>query len=113
MIRRPPRSTLFPYTTLFRSRVESPQPVVDDARVVQSQRRESVDRVPARLAAGRAFLRQRLRRDQRHVCDRGEPAAGVAVGGRVGAELLEVDRADAGLLAQLALGRLLGRLVTP
>src|SRR5256885_8225902 len=25
MIRRPPRSTLFPYTTLFRSRCESPQ----------------------------------------------------------------------------------------
>src|SRR2546430_8529998 len=29
MIRRPPRSTLFPYTTLFRSRVE------EDARPVQ------------------------------------------------------------------------------
>src|SRR5688572_32343912 len=26
MIRRPPRSTLFPYTTLFRSRVEGEQP---------------------------------------------------------------------------------------
>src|SRR3712207_8667368 len=26
MIRRPPRSTLFPYTTLFRSRVGSPSP---------------------------------------------------------------------------------------
>src|SRR2546430_5785487 len=25
MIRRPPRSTLFPYTTLFRSRIEVPQ----------------------------------------------------------------------------------------
>src|SRR2546421_3401544 len=25
MIRRPPRSTLFPYTTLFRSQVETPQ----------------------------------------------------------------------------------------
>src|SRR2546429_3264983 len=25
MIRRPPRSTLFPYTTLFRSRINSPQ----------------------------------------------------------------------------------------
>src|SRR2546426_11497152 len=29
MIRRPPRSTLFPYTTLFRSRVQQPQIVVD------------------------------------------------------------------------------------
>src|SRR3712207_7701508 len=26
MIRRPPRSTLFPYTTLFRSRLHGPQP---------------------------------------------------------------------------------------
>src|ERR1041384_8418275 len=26
MIRRPPRSTLFPYTTLFRSRYEQPSP---------------------------------------------------------------------------------------
>src|SRR5947199_6813926 len=26
MIRRPPRSTLFPYTTLFRSRAERPRP---------------------------------------------------------------------------------------
>src|SRR3712207_7979004 len=29
MIRRPPRSTLFPYTTLFRSRVRVQQPVSD------------------------------------------------------------------------------------
>src|SRR3712207_7673771 len=34
MIRRPPRSTLFPYTTLFRSRYRpaEPQPEVLDAR---------------------------------------------------------------------------------
>src|SRR5256886_17057434 len=35
MIRRPPRSTLFPYTTLFRSlagsRIEGPQPTVEEA----------------------------------------------------------------------------------
>src|SRR3712207_7398078 len=31
MIRRPPRSTLFPYTTLFRSGVEEPDRVVADA----------------------------------------------------------------------------------
>src|SRR2546427_8360794 len=28
MIRRPPRSTLFPYTTLFRSRVREPSPIL-------------------------------------------------------------------------------------
>src|SRR3712207_8378668 len=37
MIRRPPRSTLFPYTTLFRS-----------ARVARSALREVVDLVPRR-----------------------------------------------------------------
>src|SRR2546430_15547019 len=36
MIRRPPRSTLFPYTTLFRSRdQEGTGPVVDPARVAR------------------------------------------------------------------------------
>src|SRR5438445_6533793 len=34
MIRRPPRSTLFPYTTLFRSvRIEHPEVSVDQLRV--------------------------------------------------------------------------------
>src|SRR3712207_7106111 len=33
MIRRPPRSTLFPYTTLFRSLREHPQPLELDARL--------------------------------------------------------------------------------
>src|SRR5471032_3561884 len=31
MIRRPPRSTLFPYTTLFRSRFNQPVGIVEDA----------------------------------------------------------------------------------
>src|SRR3712207_9032306 len=33
MIRRPPRSTLFPYTTLFRSRAEEEERVAHDAGV--------------------------------------------------------------------------------
>src|SRR5256886_5732172 len=33
MIRRPPRSTLFPYTTLFRSHEENPSPAPLDFRV--------------------------------------------------------------------------------
>src|SRR3712207_8316226 len=60
MIRRPPRSTLFPYTTLFRSRPPQKRP---DARqelghrerlddVVVRSRREATDAV-ALLAAGR------------------------------------------------------------
>src|SRR5258708_15834956 len=30
MIRRPPRSTLFPYTTLFRSPLRAPEPILVD-----------------------------------------------------------------------------------
>src|SRR2546422_4932007 len=33
MIRRPPRSTLFPYTTLFRSLPPSPEPLEEDTLV--------------------------------------------------------------------------------
>src|SRR2546422_11707974 len=40
MIRRPPRSTLFPYTTLFRSREGQPQDAGDDLMTVQQRRRE-------------------------------------------------------------------------
>src|SRR2546430_6098077 len=37
MIRRPPRSTLFPYTTLFRSRVAAPRPLVERALAAYAQ----------------------------------------------------------------------------
>src|SRR2546430_9269765 len=42
MIRRPPRSTLFPYTTLFRSNV------LDEARIVGQQRPGTLVRHPQR-----------------------------------------------------------------
>src|ERR1039458_3630017 len=46
MIRRPPRSTLFPYTTLFRSEcVRSPRPWEQD-------RRQGQDRLPGSLRGG-------------------------------------------------------------
>src|SRR2546429_4479895 len=35
MIRRPPRSTLFPYTTLFRSQVRAQTPIVTNVELVQ------------------------------------------------------------------------------
>src|SRR2546421_2234266 len=38
MIRRPPRSTLFPYTTLFRSAVEGKGAAADGAAAVQGHR---------------------------------------------------------------------------
>src|SRR5256886_10806973 len=48
MIRRPPRSTLFPYTTLFRSRVA----ILEDARLVELL----VDRPDARRMVGDIYL---------------------------------------------------------
>src|SRR3712207_7903180 len=39
MMRRPPRSTLFPYTTLFRSRM-CPGPAVPGVRVAETTERE-------------------------------------------------------------------------
>src|SRR5256885_8171621 len=49
MIRRPPRSTLFPYTTLFRSHVATPLHDVRAARVVDHHGVEAAD-VERRLA---------------------------------------------------------------
>src|SRR5260370_16310649 len=52
MIRRPPRSTLFPYTTLFRSRV----------LIVRGDSQAGAPRtVPATAGAGRDWLAARLR----------------------------------------------------
>src|SRR2546421_6150883 len=50
MIRRPPRSTLFPYTTLFRSSIGSPPPKDE---VVRSARRD-YERVKRYVAAKEA-----------------------------------------------------------
>src|SRR3712207_7991675 len=47
MIRRPPRSTLFPYTTLFRSR--RPQPVRRDLRDHERRRDDGPRARPAAL----------------------------------------------------------------
>src|SRR2546427_7956321 len=46
MIRRPPRSTLFPYTTLFRSLLEDPPVAADGER----------DGSPGTAGAGEAFV---------------------------------------------------------
>src|SRR2546422_6190160 len=44
MIRRPPRSTLFPYTTLFRSRHQQVvRPVVDEAQALPQHDPEEAD----------------------------------------------------------------------
>src|SRR3712207_8703738 len=52
MIRRPPRSTLFPYTTLFRSRRTRPEPsVLRDARGRPGGRSGKARRLPPRRPA--------------------------------------------------------------
>src|SRR3712207_7182401 len=73
MIRRPPRSTLFPYTTLFRSRVRAlaepavedqhlhvPRPVLGAVRAVlgvhELQRVEELDRKSTRLNSSHANI---------------------------------------------------------
>src|SRR3989449_7844816 len=49
MIRRPPRSTLFPYTTLFRSRDGARAEVVADARTRNAWRRWGYRVLPGEL----------------------------------------------------------------
>src|SRR5437667_9292786 len=70
MTRRPPRSTLFPYTTLFRSRrcraaarrrqrggPEPREPAARDARAARSLGRAGVQRRPRRVARDRKSTR--------------------------------------------------------
>src|SRR2546422_6865758 len=56
MIRRPPRSTLFPYTTLFRS-----ADALDRARLQAAERQEQADRADLALTEARGT---RLRRER-------------------------------------------------
>src|SRR5258707_8689941 len=63
MIRRPPRSTLFPYTTLFRSR---------RIAVVRGQGHQSRDQVPRRARRRRRGARRRALRQAREFPYRSE-----------------------------------------
>src|SRR2546426_8740400 len=60
MIRRPPRSTLFPYTTLFRSHV--PEPLAQLLRVFGGERDVRPDGLP-RLAGPQQEVEQAEQRD--------------------------------------------------
>src|SRR5256885_11035947 len=62
MIRRPPRSTLFPYTTLFRSQVENDVAAADDQHAFVAQRRE--------MRTECVMKRRRLRGVDRELHDR-------------------------------------------
>src|SRR5258708_26552782 len=53
MIRRPPRSTLFPYTTLFRSAYYSPRPAEPCYHQCAGQQRACIHRCPDEVGVGR------------------------------------------------------------
>src|SRR3989449_5175150 len=66
MIRRPPRSTLFPYTTLFRSHTKRAHPDQDRARDRADRRRIRVAR-RQRCEPGAALVRCAARQTDRVV----------------------------------------------
>src|SRR2546422_8188952 len=72
MIRRPPRSTLFPYTTLFRS---LQRPLSDDEalQVLQRERKRRIEAAEAFRSGGReeqaAAEEQELARSEEHTSE--------------------------------------------
>src|SRR5258708_30034379 len=56
MIRRPPRSTLFPYTTLFRSTMPSPAPSNPTEMCTQAQVFVGLDRKSTRLNSSHQII---------------------------------------------------------
>src|SRR3712207_9221937 len=79
MIRRPPRSTLFPYTTLFRSAGAGGQPRrASDAVQVLADHRAVVER-RALVGDQRRHLRERVERGKRGVGGGDGPDLDVAV----------------------------------
>src|SRR5436189_4237132 len=67
MLRRPPRSTLFPYTTLFRSRRKAAQPGPEFFRIAQA--------MPGHIPQGRVILGQNERtpRSEEHTSELQSP----------------------------------------
>src|SRR3712207_9340254 len=92
MIRRPPRSTLFPYTTLFRSR--RPPHLPAQHGLGRPALPAGVEAPPRReAAAGRALRRQRLSFGRRGVP---APVPALAQRGAVGSPLLRLLRRPRG-----------------
>src|SRR2546426_6970394 len=65
MIRRPPRSTLFPYTTLFRSKVDTGSPGREVAEQLRHERRSDDGREAVEAGHAPLQLSLRVRRDLR------------------------------------------------
>src|SRR2546430_15531682 len=78
MIRRPPRSTLFPYTTLFRSRI------LERPRAAQALARQAQERAPGeRAGAVRRRANQPLPGTEMIVPLRLDVLAAVRLGGQI------------------------------
>src|SRR2546426_8949417 len=74
MIRRPPRSTLFPYTTLFRSRQPRLEPAVHLERVAAVSHPRARLHHPAHGVLGEGIeLEQDLRRSEEHTSELQSP----------------------------------------
>src|SRR5687768_18047080 len=56
MIRRPPRSTLFPYTTLFRSKVQTDAVAADDDQIGDRESPTDQDRKSTRLNSSHGYI---------------------------------------------------------
>src|SRR3712207_7923493 len=69
MIRRPPRSTLFPYTTLFRSHVKKPSKKARSLGATSASQRQKLSWARQR-ASGRAYVLMRTRLRTRWGCPR-------------------------------------------
>src|SRR3712207_9436449 len=95
MIRRPPRSTLFPYTTLFRSRDRL---VEDDEARLERQRAGDSDSLtlPARELMRIAVVVLGAQADLIHELPDARPALRGARGGAVDDQRLGDDRAEIG-----------------
>src|SRR2546426_441834 len=105
MIRRPPRSTLFPYTTLFRSRVLKQEPQVLRAR--EQMRGSGRDRQSTRSFALSIPAPAQLAQVDEHSMELSVITPdGIAVTRRVHAAVLVCVKTAAIMSAVLALGRL-------
>src|SRR5436309_12257472 len=67
MIRRPPRSTLFPYTTLFRSLVAAEAAAEEDGAAATGERGGGIDRAVGESGHGHDRDRKSTRLNSSHV----------------------------------------------
>src|SRR2546421_5711735 len=69
MIRRPPRSTLFPYTTLFRSQLHADPRVRVDLLQIVDELRQVLDRIDVVVRRRRDQRHARYRRSEEHTSE--------------------------------------------